>query len=62
MTPEFRNALYYWQYNYYDVKKNASKSITFQLQQLFLMLQVSILSVTFYYFLIFIYVLVFFSM
>jgi ubiquitin carboxyl-terminal hydrolase 47 len=40
MTPEFRNALYKWKF---DFNIDESKSIPFQLQKLFLNLQVSIL-------------------
>jgi len=39
MTPEFRNALYRWKYT--GTEQAASKSIPFQLQKLFLKLQVS---------------------
>lgn len=38
MTPEFRNALYNWEF---DRSESESKSIPFQLQKLFLNLQVS---------------------
>lgn len=42
MTPEFRNALYKWKFDF-DANIDESKSIPFQLQRLFLNLQVSIL-------------------
>lgn len=42
MTPEFRNALYKWEFDFHS-NINESKSIPFQLQKLFLNLQVSIL-------------------
>lgn len=38
MTPEFRNALYNWEFDGHE----ESKSIPYQLQKLFLNLQVSI--------------------
>lgn len=40
MTPEFRNALYKWQFDF-NANIDESKSIPFQLQKLFLNLQVS---------------------
>ncbi|XP_049864801.1 ubiquitin carboxyl-terminal hydrolase 47 isoform X4 [Schistocerca gregaria] len=39
MTPEFRNALYKWEYD--DSEKDEAKSIPYQLQKLFLNLQTS---------------------
>jgi ubiquitin carboxyl-terminal hydrolase 47 len=39
MTPEFRNALYKWEFDGKE-KDNGEKSIPFQLQKLFLNLQV----------------------
>ena len=39
MTPEFRNALYKWEYKSLD-KDSEAKSIPYQLQNLFLNLQV----------------------
>jgi len=42
MTPEFRNALYKWKFDF-DANIDESKSIPFQLQRLFLNLQVNIL-------------------
>lgn len=42
MTPEFRNALYKWKFDF-NANIDGSKSIPFQLQKLFLNLQVSIL-------------------
>lgn len=40
MTPEFRNALYKWEFDGTD--SEAVKSIPYQLQKLFLNLQVSV--------------------
>lgn len=40
MTPEFRNAVYLWKYEV-TVEKDAVKCIPYQLQRLFLQLQVS---------------------
>ena len=48
MTPEFRNALYRWRFDG-NVGEQA-KSIPFQLQRLFLKLQVMIVTVLFYAF------------
>lgn len=42
MTPEFRNALYKWRFDF-NANIDGSKSIPFQLQKLFLNLQVGIL-------------------
>lgn len=42
MTPEFRNALYNWEYTK-DSDKDEAKSIPYQLQKLFLNLQVSVI-------------------
>jgi len=42
MTPEFRNALYKWKFDF-DANIDESKSIPFQLQRLFLNLQVNVL-------------------
>lgn len=39
MTPEFRNALYKWRFDF-NTNIDESKSIPFQLQKLFLNLQV----------------------
>lgn len=39
MTPEFRNALYKWKFDF-NANIDGSKSIPFQLQKLFLNLQV----------------------
>lgn len=39
MTPEFRNALYKWKFDF-NANIDESKSIPFQLQKLFLNLQV----------------------
>lgn len=41
MTPEFRNALYKWRFDF-NTNIDESKSIPFQLQKLFLNLQVRI--------------------
>lgn len=41
MTPEFRNAIYHWEYQGADNSQN-SKSIPYQLQRLFVQLQTSI--------------------
>jgi len=42
MTPEFRNALYKWKFDF-NANIDETKSIPFQLQKLFLNLQVNIL-------------------
>jgi ubiquitin carboxyl-terminal hydrolase 47 len=45
MTPEFRNALYKWEFDGTDAE--AVKSIPYQLQKLFLNLQVSVVAYIF---------------
>lgn len=47
MTPEFRNALYQWKFDF-NANIDESKSIPFQLQKLFLNLQVRILTLLYY--------------